>query len=505
MIAPIDCVTHYSLMSSLNRPDRLAKKAAELGYKSLGICDYNSLSSCVQHFKSCKKAGIKPIIGVRRNEGMILAKNLAGWKNLIKIVSEEPVDDFSGLLSIADSVIFPGVENYLPSSIGMMNCHYLNKEDSEDLKVLVCSKHNQTLKTSDLITGYDARFIHNHDMYLKSPEEFRSILTSEQIYNTEKLIDSIEEFSISRKPALPKISGDVTEEEMLKALCRIKWKALGINEYSNSAEYLSRVQREFKVINDAGLSGYFLIVSDYIRWARENGILVGPGRGSSGGCLVSYLSGITNVDPIKFGLLFERFYNAGRNTADHISYPDIDTDFPRERREDVIKYITNKYGSDRVMKISTFGRLQGKSALQEVIRITGACSREEANRITKLLPDEGKISDELEESKEDSILHWVLENSPELVRDWAVLKDGEIHGEMATVFSQAIRLEGIFKTNSLHASGIIISGEKITDIAPIRYADSAGGRVVAIEYTDGEDIGLTKCDILGLAALDKLK
>lgn len=501
MIGPIDCVTHYSLMRGNNRPDRLVARAAEIGYNAVGVCDYGTISSCVQLYKECKAHKIKPIIGIRQNGGIYIAKNLNGWKNLIKKASNKG-GDTDGLIQIGGDK--ESSEYYLPEDVFLNQSHYLNKEDAIDHRVMLCINHKKTLKTIHEIDGYDSRFLDNDNYYLRSKDEVISSIESNVIYNTEKLIDSIEDFSIFRKPSLPKVSLEVSDEELLKQICRQNWQRFNLGSKPNSKVYSDRAIREFKVIHDAGLEGYFLVVSDYIRWARSQGILVGVSRGSSGGCLVSYLAGITQIDPIEFDLLFERFYNAGRNTKDHISYPDIDTDFPRECRGDVINYITEKYGQDRVMRISTFGRLQGRSALQEVLRVRGSCSKDEANRITKYLPQEDKISDELEESKEESTLKWVIENNPDLVKDWVTYKNGAFHGELADQFAQAIRLEGTFKTNSLHASGIIVSAEPILDIAPVRFSDTADGDVIAVESTDAEALGLLKMDILGLAALDKI-
>lgn len=503
MLAPIDCVTHYSLMRGNNRPDRLVAKAAEFGYKAIGICDYDTISSCVQLYKECKKHDIKPIIGIRQNNEIYIAKNLQGWKNLIRLASKKEGEK-TGLIQIGGSRSRGVSDYYCEEDVYLGGSHYLNQDDAIDHRVMLCVGHKKTMKTIGEIDGEDSKFLYRDDYYLHSPEEIRSNADSNIIYNTEKIIDSIEDFSIFRKPSLPKISSDTTEDELLKQLCRASWKRFNLSSKSNSQVYLDRVKRELGVIHDAGLEGYFLVVSDYIRWARSQGILVGVSRGSSGGSLVSYLAGITQLDPIEFDLLFERFYNAGRNTKDHISYPDIDTDFPRKCRESVVNYITERYGKDRVMGISTFGRLQGRSALQEVLKIHGSCSKDEANRITKNLPQEDKISDELEEAKEESTLKWVIENNPDLVQDWVTYKNGDFYGEFADQFAQAIRLEGTFKTNSRHASGIIVSGEPIIDIAPIRFSDTADGDVVAMEYGDAELLGILKMDILGLAALDKI-
>ena len=163
----------------------------------------------------------------------------------------------------------------------------------------------------------------------------------------------------------------------LRQLCRNGWKERLSNTNkieSNESVYLNRITTALEVISEANLSGYFLIVRDIVANIKNNGWLPGPGRGSAAGCLVSYLIGVTQVDPIEHGLIFERFYNAGRNTDDHISLPDIDIDVPATKRDETIKYIREKYGKDKVGQMVTFGRLQGRSALKEVLRMNQACS-----------------------------------------------------------------------------------------------------------------------------------
>ena len=163
---------------------------------------------------------------------------------------------------------------------------------------------------------------------------------------------------------------------------------------------------------------------------------------------MSYLLGITEVDPIEYGLIFERFYNEGRNTEDHISLPDIDVDVPAEHRDEVIDYIKKKYGKENVSQMITFGRLQGRSALKEVLRISDAVSFSEMNEITDCIPDEAMISDQLElMDKEDrSIIKWALENESENLKGWCKINDeGELEGELAKFFEQAIKIEGTNK------------------------------------------------------------
>lgn len=229
---------------------------------------------------------------------------------------------------------------------------------------------------------------------------------------------------------------------------------------------------------------------------------------SAAGCLVSYLLGITGVDPIKYNLLFERFYNAGRLSEGRTALPDIDTDFPVGAREPVIKYLKEKYGEDKVCGMATFTRMQGRGALKDVLRAHNRCSFDEMNRITKYIPDEARIADELQhmrdEGEEASIILWALENHAEQLKDWCELKDGELSGPLSLDFAQAIRLEGTKRNLGKHASAVVICSEPLAEICPMLY-DKHGDFMTAVEMGPAEELGLVKFDILGLNTLDKMK
>jgi DNA polymerase-3 subunit alpha len=233
----------------------------------------------------------------------------------------------------------------------------------------------------------------------------------------------------------------------------------------------------------------------------------GPGRGSAAGCLISYLIGITEIDPIEYGLLFERFYNSGRNTGDHVSLPDIDVDVPGNKRDEIIGYLKEKYGSENVSQMITFGRLQGRSALKEVLRVNAACSFGEMNEITKSIPNEADISDQLEAMDEEdrSIIRWALINNPEELRDFCFINDNNsLDGDYAEYFEQAIRIEGTFRNQGKHAAGVVISANKLRHVCPMVNQKSSGEKIAGLEMSDLEDLGHVKFDILGINLLDKL-
>ncbi|NBP14759.1 hypothetical protein EBU95_10230 [bacterium] len=313
---------------------------------------------------------------------------------------------------------------------------------------------------------------------------------------------------------LPKFKcpNNLSEEDYLKELCRKGWKSLLIDKGKvfdevNKQKYLDRFKEEFDVIKNANLFGYFLIVQDIIKHVHDSNWLSGPGRGSAAGCLISYLIGITQIDPIEFDLLFARFYNAGRNTDDHISLPDIDIDVPANHRDDVIKYLKDKYGNDRVSQMITFGRLQGRSAIKEVLRVNEACSFAEMNAITKVIPNEAEISDQLAEMDDDdrSIIRWALINNADELQDFCrINEDGSLDGDYAEYFEQAIKLEGTFKTQGKHAAGVVISKEQLHKVCPMVKQKGSSEKIAGLEMVDLEALGHVKFDVLGLTLLDKI-
>jgi DNA polymerase-3 subunit alpha len=250
-------------------------------------------------------------------------------------------------------------------------------------------------------------------------------------------------------------------------------------------------------------------VQDIVNYVRNQGWLPGPGRGSAAGCLVSYLISITSIDPIKYDLLFERFYNQGRQEKGHVSLPDIDVDVPINKREEVISYIKNKYGMDKVAQMVTFNTMKGRGAIKDVLRVYGNISFDEMNNITKSIPDEAKIADELQEMKEEtgeaSIIRWSLENNVEKLKEWCYIDDNnQLQGPLAKRFEQAIRLEGTKTNQSKHAAGIAISAEPLQEICPMVYDSKNNQLIAGMEMQDLEALGVIKFDILGIAMLDKI-
>ncbi len=642
---PLHVHSHWSLLDGLSKPGQIVKRCSDLGYDTCALTDHGSVSGAPQFVRACKDtcvvcgkakkahphngcakfegAKIKPILGTEfyvcdqapgiktdnraRHHLVVLAKNLLGWKSLIKLTAianqnfyyKPRIDNktiaeyangnlvaFSGHLgselsnvlfdnAAEDSWLAPtfhadalnrgiakalelqdifGKGNFfieiqlidkdnIPfvvttadilrevsvktgiTCVATPDAHYPSQEDADDQRVLLCTALKLTLpKVKRMVMeGKDVPlggFFTSKNYHIPSFAEFEALHTSDELGNTKLISDMCESYNILSKPLFPQFDcGELTSEQLLRKLCLEGWdsKIKGKIPEERLKEYGERAKKELGVFNGAGLAGYFLIVNDYVNWAKRQGWLTGVGRGSGMGCLVSYLLGITGGDPIPYDLMFERFYNAGRNTADRVALPDIDSDFPKSKRGEVIQYVRNKYGNDKVSGIITFGRMQGRSALKDVFRAHETCGFDEMDKITEFVPDEAEISDQLqvmmEETGEASIIRWALENHPKELKEWAYLDDdGNVQsaqGNYGQLFEQAIRLEGTYRSQGKHASGIIITNTPLAEICPLVYAKSNDmdepELVCGFDMRDAEEVGLVKFDILGVAVLDKLQ
>lgn len=390
--------------------------------------------------------------------------------------------------------------------------HYVNKSDAVYQRILLCSSLKLKIPQVEKAIRKKEKvplkcFFVSDNYHIPSPEEIAALHTQEEIDNAGRIADMCEEYDILSKPILPrfKCPNDMDEFEYLSELCRKGWQEKLVKKGVVSTQeakdkYTARIKEELGIIKDAGLSGYFLIVQDIVNWVRSKGWLPGPGRGSAAGCLISYLVGITNIDPIPYNLLFSRFYNASRKG----SLPDIDTDVPSEHRDEVIQYIKDKYGIANVSQMATFGRLQGRSAMKEVMSIEDNLSFAEMNAITEFIPDEAEISDELEEMDDKSIIRWALLNRPEKFEKWVKLVDNKLVGDLADTFEKGIKLEGTYKSQGKHAAGIIIAASPLADICPM-VRDKEGNPLAGLEMGDLEAIGQVKFDILGVDILSKIQ
>jgi len=600
--------SHYSLLDGISKPHQIATRCAKIGVRSCAITDHGSISGCVQFYQALKNKNIKPILGCeiyvpehsskikekhnsKLSHFILLAKNLSGWKSLIKIISAmnedssfyhkprisldeladlldgnligicghlgstianlastDPDNSKSLCLSFIDKMkeIFGRDNFFLEAQLmdqehtpdqkdltdlmrrlgGLSNtkiiatpdAHYCEKSDAIDQRILLCNNLKTTLVdiNKKILSNQEVPmgcFFRSDNYHIPDLVEMNEWHDESELENTLYVDNLCEEYNILSKPLLPDFEcpNNAAPDEYLRELCRQGWRDKIANSVPeiDQTKYVDRIKFELKVLQSAGLSSYFLIVQDIVNYVKSKSWLPGPGRGSAAGCLVSYLIGITDINPIKYNLLFERFYNEGRNTSDHISMPDIDVDVPINKRENIIEYIKTKYGHDKVSQMITFNTMKGRGALKEVLRVYDNISFEEMNKITKFIPDEAKIADELQEMKEDtgeaSIIRWALENNIDKLKEWCYISsDGSLAGPLAKRFEQAIRLEGTKSNQSKHAAGVVISSKSLNSVCPMVYDTKNKQAIAGMEMQDLESLGLIKFDILGVAMLDKI-
>lgn len=562
----MNILTYYSVLQSIVSPEDMVKACANAGYKSLILCDNNSLSGVVDFYKECKKREVKPIIGAclkvcethpsdkgeynRMYDLYLIAKNKTGYKNLLKIINiannpENILDtnyqrvarvSLDEIQHLTDGVAClqgvdgtelaenPGYSEYTLSKykqyfkevikqdeIIWTDVRYLKPELKQDFHIVLCILLKCSLKEleSKLQLNFPQylKYI-NEDFSLKNKDELYQKHTQSQIEKTEEFLESCEEYDILSKPRVPRFEcpDGMSQQEYLRELCRLGWRSRFKNWESEELKkkYADRVKYELEVLQGCELDGYFLLVQDYIMWAKRQGWLLGPGRGSVAGSLVAYLLGITDIDSIKYNLLFERFYSADRNAGGHVSLPDVDTDFPRDKRAEVIEYIETKYSLDKVAHIITFATLKGSGALEAVLKGHDAFTFNQIKNITKHIPLKDKISDKMQEQGETSVLMFTLKNYPKILESLGEYKDGEIIGEYSELLKQAIRIEGCIRGYGAHPSGILISNENIEEVAPLVIEANGDRKICALEMGAAEAVGLVKVDLLGLKTLDIL-
>jgi DNA polymerase-3 subunit alpha len=550
---PLHVHTEYSLLDGAIRISELTQRASEFNMPAVAITDHGNLFGAVEFYQKASKAGLKPIIGCEvyittdsrfdKTKGyyhlILLSKNMAGYKNLVKIVTQAYTEGFyykprvdkqllethsEGLIALsaclkgevpymlnheqpekaretaiwykelfgAENFYLELQENGLAEQttvnkklislskeldiklVATNDCHYLNKDDYTAHDILICIQTGKTVDDEKRLKfGTD-------QLYFKSPDEMKAAFSEvpEAVLNTREIAEKCNLTFELYKFKLPEyhLSDGGSPDSYMEELARVGLKEkIGA---SPTQEYIDRFERELKIISEMEFSSYFLIVCDFIGFARKKGIPVGPGRGSAAGSLVAYCLGITNLDPLKYHLLFERFLNPVR-----ISMPDIDVDFCRDRRGEVIEYTTQKYGIDHVAQIVTFGTMAAKACIRDVGRAL-SIAYSEVDRIAKLIPTTLNIT-----------IKEAIEAEPDLKKEYSSSED------IKKLLDIAIRLEGLCRHTSTHAAGLVISPTPLTDYTPIYKNPVDDSRTTQFDMKSIEAIGLVKFDFLGLKTL----
>ncbi len=371
------------------------------------------------------------------------------------------------LLSMARSFDLP--------LVATNDVHYCNQVDASAQEILVCVQTNTTLSDPKRLKS------ETDELYLKSPEEmahrFREV--PEAITNTMRIAEMCQLDLATGGYQLPDFDppAGLTNDQYLTQLCR---EGVMRHYGHDDGDVGERLNFELGVIRDMGLTNYFLVVWDFVRFAKEQGILVGPGRGSAAGSMVSFALGITALDPLKHGLLFERFLNPSR-----ISMPDIDIDFADDRRQEVIDYVVQKYGDDRVAQIATFGTMAAKASVRDVGRAMGV-PISEVDRVAKLIPNLPKIT-----------IDEAIAKVPELRKIF------ETEAHLKELIVNAQKVEGVARHASTHAAGVVISRYPLIETVPLQRAGGKSEGEITTQFPMGqlEEIGLLKMDFLGLTTL----
>lgn len=554
--------SHYSLLTALPTPDALLERAQELGMTSLAITDTSALYAAVEFYAAAEKKGIKPILGAelwvaknlhsknntaedrRRNQIVLLVKNETGYRNLLKIISIAQLEGFyykartdkaclreysDGLIALSGSLqgevpaeilygnyerakqialeyqeifgkdnfyleIQPHLnyENQVGANQGLIqlsretgiplvatnDVHYLRQEDAATQDVLLAIRDNKKVTDTERFT------MKQFNLSFRSEAEMRELFKDipEAIDNTQKIVAHCDfqlKMGENQLPSFPLPQGK-TADSYLRELCLAGYKKRYPDE-EMTPEREERMNYELSVIEKTGFASYFLIVQDFVNWAKDNGVVVGPGRGSAAGSFVAYLTGITNLDPIEYDLLFERFLNPER-----ISMPDVDMDFADTRREDVLNYVRSKYGSDHVAQIITFGTMAARGSIRDVGRALGI-PLELCDKTAKMIP----MFTSIEEA---------LAGVPEFQAHY------NSSAEVKRLVDAAKKIEGLARHASMHACGVVITKDPVTEYTPLQRV--AGGEdAVVTQYAAStkanavEKIGLLKMDFLGLRNL----
>jgi DNA polymerase-3 subunit alpha len=477
MSGPISIKTDYSLLESLIKVKDLVNYALKNNLNSLGICD-NNLSYVMEFYNLCQDNNIKPIIGLEityhENKVYLYAQNYLGYLNLIKLNTIKEIDELL-LTKYSNNIIciLPFKSNKLFNELKMFDNIFLGYDNLKD-------------KVSSLLITNNIIYFPIIKCFRKEEKEYfnylnlmggNNILTNKYYFDELEAFDEetlntfnnlISELVFPIKRYIPKVKKDLDSNKYLTTLA-LKGLEKRLNNNVNDI-YLNRLNYELDVITKMGYVDYFLIVYDYVLYAKKNNILVGPGRGSAAGSLVCYSIGITDIDPIKYNLMFERFLNPSR-----ITLPDIDIDFDSTKRDIMIDYVKDKYGFDNVALGLTFNTLKSKLILREICKIL-------------------KINDTLTNKFIKEINHFLSLNDN--LKNIRVQKYLSTYPELKQVYDISLHLEGLKKNISTHAAGVVISSVPLDEIIPIIKTEDTLLTGLTMDYL--ENLGILKMDFLGL-------
>lgn len=551
--------SEYSLLDGAARIPDLIKQAKDFGMPAIALTDHGVMYGAIDFYTMAKKEAIKPIIGCEvyvapnsrfeKNAGesayhlLLLAENNEGYRNLMRLVTQAFLEGYyhrprldkellaaynGGLIALSgcltgeisqlildgkygqakeaaegfqrifgkDSFYLEIQNQHLKEQVSLNqgliklakelkiplvatnDVHYVSRSDSAAQEALLCVQTGSTLDEEDRL-----RFS-TEEFYLKSADEMRQAFPelTEALGNTLKIAERCNVELELDKIYLPhfEVPDGYDLYAYLEKICR---EGIKYRYPEPSREVLERLDYELNVIEQTGFAGYFLVVQDFVKFARQNGVRVGPGRGSAAGSIVSYALGITNIDPLKHGLLFERFLNPER-----VSMPDIDIDFDDVGRDRVIQYVTEKYGKDKVAQIITFSRMKARAAIRDAGRVLGY-PYGKVDRIAKLV-QAGKKTD----TGEDLTIGDLLQNQTELREVYETDEDAQ------KILDTAQKLEGLARTDSIHAAGVVISRDELTNYVPLQRKREQE-IVTQYEMHAIQKIGLLKIDFLGLRNL----
>lgn len=489
MYSPLFVKTDYSLLSSLIKVDDLIENLKKKNISSCAVVD-NNLYGTMEIVHKFEKAGIKPIIGLDLNKILLYVKNETGYYNLVKIetLKNEEKLDIEALKKYSEGLICICFDK--DTFIKFKDIYELiyigvkNKQEEEQYKEFETVFINKTLYLEKPLYKYlpyvfmirDGKTISDgieftyQDNHLFTSDEASFRVSLKSITNTLKISDACS-ISFKKELFMPKYDVEDSKEFLKSLSLKGLTRRLNGNVPKN---YLERLEYELNIILKMHFEDYFLVVYDYIKYAKQNGILVGPGRGSAAGSLVSYCLGITDVDPIKYNLLFERFLNPER-----ITMPDIDTDFPDNRRDEVISYVKEKYGEKNVAGIITFGTLGGRASVRDVGRVLMVPPKY-LDIICKKIPFKGTLKDVKHSDKE---INTLIENDDKL----------------KLLYNIVNLIEGNKRHTSIHAAGIVISYKPLDEVVPIKMSEDINLTEYTMDYL--EELGLIKMDFLGIKNL----